>query len=340
MGFHTFLVPDYYPAFSCKCGACRTSCCQGWGISLSQSEYFRLIGMDCSDALRRRLDTAFHRADSPSKERFVLISPKWDGDCPLHGEDGLCMLQKECGEAILPAVCRAYPRAMRGAPVWEACISASCEHTLELLFASDEPLRFIHWEMEAPENLPPLWDADTQKARAMEREAAIAILCERTIPFEARLARLCADGMTADPDACRTAISLTDELIAGLARTSRTLTELASSAVQPLDAGTADFLRARIPSFDVRMEKLFVNHLFYKQSAEPIHFTALASVFAVCKRLISPIIADGYEEKAFIDALALLFRVIEHSDFDLAASAFLHRKRADTPESLAALIAF
>jgi predicted permease len=39
------LVPDYYPAFSCKMGACRHACCEGWPISVSMKDYFTLLGL-------------------------------------------------------------------------------------------------------------------------------------------------------------------------------------------------------------------------------------------------------------------------------------------------------
>ena len=103
---HVFSVPAYYPNFHCKAGDCRHPCCSGWGITLSMKEYFNLIGMDCSPELRRRLDTAFHPVDVPSEERYACISPRWDGDCPLHLPNGYCALQCEHGEGAIPTVCR------------------------------------------------------------------------------------------------------------------------------------------------------------------------------------------------------------------------------------------
>ena len=38
------LVPDYYPSFVCKAGACRTPCCEGWPVTMSMGDYFRLLG--------------------------------------------------------------------------------------------------------------------------------------------------------------------------------------------------------------------------------------------------------------------------------------------------------
>ena len=41
-----YLAPDYVPGFACKMGACRAACCEGWPISFSMTDYFRLIGVD------------------------------------------------------------------------------------------------------------------------------------------------------------------------------------------------------------------------------------------------------------------------------------------------------
>ena len=57
------LVPEYFPKFQCKCGACRSCCCKGWGVCVSRDDYFRLVGMNCTASLRKRLDVADLRAD-------------------------------------------------------------------------------------------------------------------------------------------------------------------------------------------------------------------------------------------------------------------------------------
>lgn len=139
---HLFLVPDYYPSFRCKGGDCRSTCCVGWGISVTMNEYFRLLGMTCPPDLRKRLDCAFHAPEDPSPDRFRLITPRWDGDCPLRAPDGLCALQSACGEDVLPAVCRYYPRSPRCEFAYECSCSNSCEKVLEMLMDRVEPLTF------------------------------------------------------------------------------------------------------------------------------------------------------------------------------------------------------
>ena len=130
-----WLETDYFEKFRCKGGACRNSCCEGWRISVSMNEYFRLIGLDCSEKLHRRLEGAFVAPEYPTPEKFRQIAPNWLGKCPMHDENGLCMLHSECGEDALPEICRVYPRSLKkeGA-LNQACCSSSCEAVIEILF--------------------------------------------------------------------------------------------------------------------------------------------------------------------------------------------------------------
>lgn len=145
---HTFLMPDYYPDFLCKMGNCRSACCEGWPVSVTMENYFLLIGTDCSPDLRRRLDCALRPARYPNRERYAVISPRWDGNCPLRADDGRCALQLELGEEVLADVCRLYPRGIRNENgEYECSCSNSCEAVLELLLSHKGPLRFIRRTM-------------------------------------------------------------------------------------------------------------------------------------------------------------------------------------------------
>ena len=136
-----YLAPDYVPGFACKMGACRAACCEGWPISFSMTDYFRLIGVDCSPELRRRLDCAMHLAPHPTEEEYAQIVPRYDGNCPLRLPDGRCGLQAELGEDSLSAVCRLYPRGVRTQGGKECSCANSCEAVAEMLLRP-EPLTF------------------------------------------------------------------------------------------------------------------------------------------------------------------------------------------------------
>ena len=137
-----YLVPDYYPAFSCKMGVCRRPCCEGWPISVTMKDYFRLLSVDCSPELRRKLDCGLHLAPRPTEDAYAQIVPRYDGVCPLHLPDGRCGLHAECGEESLAAVCRLYPRGVRNREDRECSCANSCEAVIELLLNRTDPLTF------------------------------------------------------------------------------------------------------------------------------------------------------------------------------------------------------
>ena len=140
---HEYLVPDYFPGFQCKIGACRHSCCEGWAISVTMPDYFKLLGLPCSAELRRRIDIALHLYDYPTQEKYAQISPRYDGNCGMRLPDGRCGLQAELGEEALSEVCRLYPRGIRTDGGYEASCANSCEAVLERLIHHAAPMEFI-----------------------------------------------------------------------------------------------------------------------------------------------------------------------------------------------------
>lgn len=189
---HEYLVPDYYPSFQCKMGACRSACCERWPVSLSMEDYFHLLGVECRKPLRTRLDCALHRVDRPTVDRYAQIEHRYDGNCPLRAEDGRCALHAELGEGALPYICRLYPRAVRSEGDYECSCANSCEATLELLFAREEPLRFLR--------LPLTFDLPATGGRTVFYESVpqeqslrlflIGLLQDRSLPLPQRLFRL------------------------------------------------------------------------------------------------------------------------------------------------------
>lgn len=142
-----YLTPDYMPSFRCKMGACRCACCEGWPITVTMTDYFRLLGVDCSAELRQRIDCALHLHPRATQEAYAQILPRWDGNCPLRMEDGRCRLHAELDEDALAAVCRLYPRGVRqGDGVLECSCANSCEAVVETLYRS-EGMQFIQAEL-------------------------------------------------------------------------------------------------------------------------------------------------------------------------------------------------
>ncbi len=350
----TFRTPDYYPRFTCKCGDCRSTCCGGWGISLSLDEYLRLIGIDCSPELRRRLDTAFHIAENPSPERYALVTPRWNGRCPLQREDGLCMLQRECGEDMLPAVCRYYPRAPRAYPCFECSASASCERTLELLFESDDPVRFVETELTFSFELPGSDVAIDADYYINMRSRALAIISDRTLDFSARLKRLGAELEAYDPrgfdqyapdstdsaTAADSAIADCSKLFSALASDSTTLsqyTEVCSTLAGSFHGSMYAALAMKYPKLDIYLEKLFCNHIFYKgfpcSLDEPERhtladeFAPLCAVYSLCIYVAVAALPESPSLFDLVDVWSKLFRVIEHSRFDPFIGTLMRRDK-------------
>jgi len=152
---HEFLFPNYYLNFSCKMGACRSACCEGWPISISMKNYFYLLGLECNADLRHRLDCGVRVVDHPTADEYARFEPRYDGNCPLRMHDGRCALHAELGEGVLPDVCRLYPRGIRAEDGQYECSCAnSCEAVLEIFLEQDEPITFIRQDMTV--DMPPL----------------------------------------------------------------------------------------------------------------------------------------------------------------------------------------
>ena len=183
-----YLVPDYFTEFSCKCGECRNSCCQGWGITVSMKEYFRLLGAECTKDMRRKLDSSLHIVDPPAGARSARPGPGWDFSCPLQAKDGLCSLQSHLGESALPSVCRLYPRAFRNTYMPEGAMSGSCERVIELLFARKEPLKFVPLRL-SPESaeMPPTRQDVTREVYKLVRLFSVQLLQDRALSVPERI---------------------------------------------------------------------------------------------------------------------------------------------------------
>ncbi len=189
---HNFLVPDYLASFSCKVGVCRTPCCVGWPVHISLDDYFHLTSRECSDELRRRLDTGVKVALHPTPEEYAQITPRYDGDCSMRLPDGRCILHAELGENALADVCRLYPRGIRLEPDYECSLTNSCEGVLELLFATEEPIRFLYQELSFG-TLPSHKRNNTFPVMGKETEIRLWLISHiqnRTLPLPQRLMSL------------------------------------------------------------------------------------------------------------------------------------------------------
>ena len=337
------LVPEYFTKFKCKCGDCRNVCCRGWGISLTEAEYYRLLGLSCSKNLRRTLDAAFYLADRPTPEEYAFVSPSPDGACRLLGKDGFCTLQQACGEGILPSVCKLYPRSYKSGLQLEGCCSASCEATVELLMNQPCPLRLIEIERDfngalpmphpgaqATDDLRSRCIAAMQNQSCSLRERIINIghilLGPQPVPF----------AQFQTPDFLQNA----EKLISAFRDISPNIAEYGERALAAVGLPGSDpqiaaglwrkalrRIYAVLPDCDDYYENLLVNHLFYEQFPHiPACKTprgAYISFYAAWTLVRFIGVCLGESQTAFADAVAAAFRYIEHSDFYHNSSLFL-----------------
>lgn len=300
-----YLVPDYFPAFSCKMGACRRPCCEGWPISVTMKDYFKLLGVDCSPELRRRLDGGLHLSLHPTEDAYAQILPRYDGVCPLHMEDGRCALHAECGEEVLAAVCRLYPRGVRNGEHRECSCANSCEAVIELLLNRVAPLSFLHINRDfgLPDAPPRRFHFHTAGREQEIRLWLISMLQRREYPLPQRMLLLgqalhaMDQALEGRDDAAvdslltgRAAVPAPEKLeptrenlLTGLVTVEKMLSILDESSVSIREYGeealayfsggdayanyeaATAHLTAVVPQWETWFEHLLVNHMFFVQ---------------------------------------------------------------------------
>ena len=322
-----FTVPSYYKNFRCKGGSCRTCCCDGWAVTVSLREYFTLLGLSCPEDLRKRLDRAMHLLKDADEERYAEIVPTFYGVCPMQREDGYCLLQCECGEESLPAVCRYYPRSPRLTARPECCISCSCEKVLEDLFADPEKLTF--------ESRPLSFDLDLTEASELPekydeyREKCLELLQNREKSLSNRL-----DDIIRFLSVSSKEPSLYTEQNYLAKETVRELLRLYSDSaigdlcVRALDTFSESFdyeiikktVLDKFPNAEFWAEKVLSNHFFFMKfpfvpPKEKLSDAARGLAALTILWLVLTANDNVKTEEDFIDATVRLFRVAEHSPF-------------------------
>jgi len=329
-------VPDYYKDFSCKCGACRHSCCDGWRITISEEEYYRLIGVECSPELRHRLDCGFHILEDCTHERFAEMNRTYLGDCRMRSEDGLCALQNELGERALPQVCRLYPRNITHCVMGEGACANSCERVIELLTERERSLTLTEIEVPYSEDIPVSEEMKVLQAKCFED------LCDHTLSLDERLLRL-GELLEIPMDE---EIRITEselfaellELIEKIEQYSPSFGEYSILAREDLEAIGEGIDRSFVamryreakalfdehfPDNELWLENIMNNHLFfdrfpYSQGGEtPVErFSELCGLFAVLRFICIAYTETRPERADFVDCAAGLFRCFEHTDFE------------------------
>lgn len=341
-----FTMPDYYPDFTCKGGPCRHNCCLGWRVTIGMQDYFRLLSIDCSPDLRRRLDVSLRvLGRDATPDRYAEIEHDWEGRCRLLDGDGLCRLHAECGGDALSATCRYHPRGVRTAYEDMCCVSCSCEALVERLLCHPAPLRLIHAPAAFDLPLAPAAvDGEAaEQARAI-RALMLACLQDRRFPLLSRLHRLAhaarlpddaaAQGrpaptaqamdlaaMPADaPFPLPDAQILLVDLLADCDSTADLCRAVTAKAAHVPFSQAMDALAALVPDADTLLEHLLVNHclyLGYPDVTGCLHDACLElyALLLTVRHVLAYAAVDAADVTDVIDACTDCFRVYEHGNF-------------------------
>lgn len=340
-----WLEAGYYKDFSCKCGECRHTCCSGWKIAITEKEYFRLVGLNCSEELHHRIECAFEVPEFPSENRFRLMTPNWQGVCHMLGEDGLCMVQKECGEAAIPEICRVYPRSLKAENGHlQACCSGSCERVVELLMQLDR-LDFCYGKLHEKAEL-----SDKNGSYEESGHRIIELLQDRTKTLDERIIEICAwadeEGTTGEKQGlCKIKTGENQDTpernewksfnrvincISEFQEESSSISEYAQDILLRYSGSSgaaayyADLSRfeANYPEWSRYFENLLCNNIFYSNypyvddrlSAQQASM-GLCLQYKILKIVCASATRENPTEEALVDAIAAVYHLVEHTSF-------------------------
>lgn len=366
-----FIVPDYYPNFSCKGGNCRHTCCSGWEVTIPMEQYFYLNGIECNKSLRQTLDRTFRVLEHPTNERYAQIVHNYEGNCPLLQKNGYCALHAKYGEEVLPSVCRYYPRGPRAFYAYESSCANSCEKTLELLFASDKPISFI--------KVPLTFKLPIDETKAVEneqmtyqtiRQNCFEILSNRELKLSDRLLLIGQyfTGLDSNPSLdYHTLDKKNPEYNPNIEKNIPLLHQISSWLIEN-ESSIAAFCQqiqdnyqgknisnyyhealthfeSTIPNHEILFEKMMINDLFFRQFPFQEHtmsfydeFISLCGLYSFIRYISIHMMVNYQTIDEYIDILARTFRVIAHTKFGKNIMNQLKRYHLSEFDSLAVLI--
>lgn len=135
------LKPECYSNFTCKCGDCRYTCCNGWCISWNAKERCNLEKKLKAPSSHFQL---LNKKQQIGDKIYELVL-KENGDCPFLSEQGMCEIQLKFGIENMSEICLVYPRVYhKYLNKLEFGLSPGCEKVLELLYEEKDGLQFVN----------------------------------------------------------------------------------------------------------------------------------------------------------------------------------------------------
>ena len=174
------VMPDSCLNFACIAGDCRHSCCVGWEIDIDDASLARYRTVP--GAMGQRLQSAMEVADGAAHFRLTK-----EERCPFLNQDGLCDMILELGKDSLCQICADHPRFRHDlADRMEMGLGLCCEAAGRLILGWREPVRLVAVEDDGAVEEPD----EEELALLSLRDALIAQMQDRSLPFEARLEAL------------------------------------------------------------------------------------------------------------------------------------------------------
>jgi lysine-N-methylase len=127
-------------SFACIGNECPATCCFNWKIVIDPEAYQQWQTLADEDERARLLGAVSKSVEN--NQDVLLMKKDASGYCCMLTSDSLCSIQQRDGEAMMPAVCRTYPRVNRTSSLYAFnSLSLSCpEAARHVLLSVSEPV--------------------------------------------------------------------------------------------------------------------------------------------------------------------------------------------------------
>ena len=322
-----WLMPAYCRDFRCKADRCRNTCCSSWRIPVSKEEYRRLITMNCSKELDRRIQNAFVVPETVTDSCYRYVSFNWLGECPIQ-DKGLCYLHREKGEDYLPKICRLYPRSYK--QINDTLImncSSSCERVIEMLYEGDS-LDIIEEMSDKEAQLHYTISAeDVKQLHLFQR-----IIQDRSTTLAQSISDICRiineDEFRKDYESAEDPLKEALDLLRRFLLNSTRLSQVAETVIQRYEQDPSLYpsdqerFEKDFPDWMTFFERVINNSMIYEnfpfvdeRSDRTVAYKGLCVCYGLMRIVCIGYTAVNHSTEDLIDALAALFHLIDHTAF-------------------------